>query len=295
MSDISHVYTRGEWQTALDRFEDIGGNAILYRYPGGELDIVCASDKTFSPPGWESAEDFSRAGRRGPEPAKREKGKKSEGDDMLRSMRRARANLRRLALANGFDYFVTLTLDKEKIDRYDGKAIVKALGQWADNMVRRHGLRYVLVPEQHKDGAFHFHGFFAGEGLEVVDSGTISMAGWEHPRRPCSEAERAQWLAEGGHIVYNLPQWTLGFTTALELYGTYGSAVGYVCKYIGKQEGQRPLGRWYYSGGALAKPEKTYATLDYRGLAEDYQDEAVEFEIPGSRMLVIHTKATEGC
>lgn len=295
MSDISHVYTRGEWQTALDRFEDIGGNAILYQYPGGELDIVCASDKTFTPPGWESAEDFARAGRKAARPAKREKGKKSEGEDMLRSMRRARANLRRLALANSFEYFVTLTLDPGKIDRYDGRAVVKALSQWADNMVRRHGLRYVLVPEQHKDGAFHFHGFFAGEGLEVVDSGTISMAGWEHPRRPCSEAERAQWLAEGGHIVYNLPQWTLGFTTALELYGTYGSAVGYVCKYIGKQGGQRPLGRWYYSGGALAKPEKTYATLDYRGLAEDYQDEAVEFEIPGSRMLVIHTKATEGC
>lgn len=290
MSNISHVYTRGEWQTALDRFEDIGGNAILYRYPGGELDIVCASDKTFVPPGWESLEDFSRAARRGPEPAKREKGKKSEGDDRLRSMRRARANLRRLALANDFRYFVTLTLDKERIDRFDGAAITRALSRWCDNMVRRHGLRYVLVPERHKDGAFHFHGFFAGEGLEVVDSGTISMAGWEHPRRPRSEAEREQWLAEGGHIVYNLPQWTLGFTTALELYGEYGSAVGYVCKYIGKQDAERPLGRWYYSGGALAKPEKVYAAMDYRGLAEDYKSEAIELEIPGSKLLVIHTK-----
>lgn len=290
MSHVSHTYSGGEQQTALDRFEDIGSNAILYRYPNGCLDIVCASDKTFTPPGWESSEDFSRSGRNGPEPAKREKGKKSEGDDMLRSMRRARANLRRLALANDFRYFVTLTLDKERIDRFDGKAVTKALSQWCDNMVRRHGLRYILVPERHKDGAFHFHGFFAGEGLEVVDSGTISMAGWEHPRRPQSEAERDQWLAEGGHIVYNLPQWTLGFTTALELYGEYTAAVGYCCKYIGKQQGQRPLGRWYYSGGALAKPEKIYAALDFRGLAEDYQSDAIEFEIPGSKLLVIHTK-----
>lgn len=273
MSNISHVYTRGEWQTALDRFEDIGGNAILYQYPNGCLDIVCASDKTFTPPGWETAEDFSRAGRRGPEPAKREKGKKSEGDDMLRSMRRARANLRRLALANSFDYFVTLTLDPAKIDRYDGAAVTRALSQWADNMVRRHGLRYILVPEQHRDGAFHFHGFMAGEGLIAADSGV-------------------QW---DGRPVYNLPQWTLGFTTAQRLYGEYTAAVGYCCKYIGKQAGERPLGRWYYSGGALAKPEKTYITLDYRGLAEDYKSEAVEFEIPGSKILVIHTKATGGC
>lgn len=293
MSNISHSYTRGEQQRVSDRFEDIGGNTILYRYPGGELDIICAAEKHFLPPGWEAAEDFARGGREAPRPAKREKGKKSEGEDRVRSMRRARANLRRLALANDFRYFVTLTLDKERIDRFDGAAITRALSQWADNMVRRHGLRYVLVPERHKDGAFHFHGFFAGEGLEVVDSGTISMAGWEHPRRPRSEAEREQWLAEGGHIVYNLPQWTLGFTTALELYGQYGSAVGYVCKYIGKQDAERPLGRWYYSGGVLAKPEKTYTTLDYRGLAEDYQSEAVELDIPGSKILVIHTK-TEG-
>lgn len=290
MQSIGHRYAFGERQNIRDRWSEIGGNTILYRYPGGELDIVCASDKTFTPPGFEALEDFSRQGREAPRPAKREKGKKSEGEDRLRSMRRARANLRRLALANDFRYFVTLTLDKERIDRFDGAAITKALGQWCDNMVRRHGLRYVLVPERHKDGAFHFHGFFAGEDLEVVDSGTVSMAGWEHPRRPRSEAEREQWLAEGGHIVYNLPQWTLGFTTALELYGEYSSAVGYVCKYIGKQDAERPLGRWYYSGGNLAKPEKVYASIPYRDLAEDYKSEAIEFEIPGSRLLVIHTK-----
>ncbi|MGN1003473.1 MAG: hypothetical protein ACI4O5_01460 [Oscillospiraceae bacterium] len=248
-------------------------NAIVYTYPCGNVDIICASDKVFVPEGYEAAEDYSRPGREGPAPAKREKGKKSEGEDRLRSMRRARANLRRLALANEFSYFVTLTLDPKKIDRFDGAAITLALGQWCDNMVRRHGLRYVLVPERHKDGAFHFHGFFAGDGLQTVDSGI-------------------RW---GGRPVYNLPQWTLGFTTAQELYGEYSAAVGYCCKYIGKQDAERPLGRWYYSGGSLAKPDKTYAALDFRGLAEDYKSEAVkseavELEIPGSKLLVIHTK-----
>lgn len=268
MSQISHYYACGEQQRASDRFEHIGGNAIVYRYPCGSVDIICASDKEFIPPGWESAEDFSRAGRRGPEPAKREKGKKSEGEDMLRSMRRARANLRRLALANCFDYFVTLTLDPAKIDRYDGAAVTRALSRWCDNMVRRHGLRYILVPEQHKDGAFHFHGFFAGEGLIAADSGV-------------------QW---DGRPVYNLPQWALGFTTAQRLYGQYSAAVGYCCKYIGKQAGVRPLGRWYYSGGALAKPEKTYATLSYLDICEQYQAEGVELDIPGSKIFVVHTK-----
>lgn len=268
MSTIGHFYSGGEQQRASDRFADIGGNAILYTYPSGDVDIICASDKMFLPEGWEASEDFSRQGRKGPAPAKREKGKKSDGDDMLRSMRRARAQLRRLALSNEFDYFVTLTLDPAKIDRFDGAAVTKALSQWCSNMVKRHGLRYVLVPEMHKDGAFHFHGFMAGEGLIAADSGV-------------------QW---DGRPVYNLPQWTLGFTTAQRLYGQYSAAVGYCCKYIGKQQGQRPLGRWYYSGGALAKPEKRYATLAYRELAEDFKADAIELEIPGSKLLVIHTK-----
>ena len=268
---VGHSYSGGEQQRSSDRFADIGGNAIIYTYVTGDVDIICASDRVFASGGWERAEDFAQRGREVPKPAKREKGVKSSGDDMLRSMRRARAQLRRLALSNRFDYFVTLTLDPERIDRYDGAAVTKALSQWCNNMVKRHGLKYILVPEQHKDGAFHFHGFLKGTGLEAVDSGI-------------------EW---DGRAVYNLPQWALGFTTAQRLYGSYSAAVGYCCKYIGKQEGERPLGRWYYSGGGLDAPDKQYATFGYRELAAEYASEAVELEIPGTKLLVIHTKQEE--
>lgn len=211
-------------------------NGILYSYPGGEYDMIFTSGIFSTGPRPEDAR-----------PAARIAGKKAEGTDMERSMRRARAKLRRLALANDFEYFVTLTLDPAKIDRYDGKAIVKALGRWADNMVRRHGLRYILVPERHKDGAFHFHGFMAGRGLKAEDSGVR----WD------------------GRAVFNLTQWTLGYSTAQKLYGDYHAAVGYCCKYIGKEEDQRPLGRWYFSGGALAEPEKELIEVDYEALISD--------------------------
>lgn len=239
--------------------QEISHNAIIYSYPGGFTDVICASAPIFREPGWEAA--FGSEKEPSVRPSAREKGKKSEGTDMERSMRRARAKLRRLALANDFQYFVTLTLDPAKIDRYDGAAVTKALGQWCDNMVRRHGLRYILVPERHKDGAFHFHGFMAGSGLQATDSGHQI----------------------GGRPAYNLPQWTLGFTTAQPLYGEYPAAVAYCCKYIGKQEDQRPLGRWYYSGGALRQPDKTYCDLEYRAV-----DKAVEFSIPGAKMKVLN-------
>ena len=233
----------------------ISHNAVVYSYPDGSQDIVCASAQIFHEPGWELSDKWDS------DKVKpvRAAGVKSEGENMLRSMRRARAKLRRLALANDFQYFVTLTLDASKIDRYDGQAVVKALSRWADNMVRRCGLRYILVPELHKDGAFHFHGFLSGDGLKVVDSGVK----WDN--RP----------------VFNLPQWGFGFSTAQELYGDYHAAVGYCCKYIGKQDGQRPLGRWYYSGGGLREPDKVYADLDYRSV-----DNAVEFDIPGAKLKI---------
>lgn len=235
---------------------EITHNSCIYTYPDGSADLICCSNPIFREAGWEAAWGEDQRAK----PAAREAGKKSEGADMERSMRRARAKLRRLALANGFDYFVTLTLDPARIDRYDPAAVTKALGRWADNMVRRHGLRYILVPELHKDGAIHFHGFMAGSGLIAKDSGI-------------------EW---DGRPVYNLPQWTLGFTTAQRLYGDYHAAVGYCCKYIGKQNGQRPLGRWYYSGGALKEPEKVLADLDYRAV-----DNAVEFSIPGAKIKVL--------
>lgn len=274
MSGLVRNFGRGDQQSPSDWFTQIASNAIVYNYPNGDWDVICAAEKVFMGEGFEAAaRHLAAPDRAGSAPAPREKGKKSEGDDMLRSMRRARANLRRLALANSFDYFVTLTLDQKEVDRYDPKEIMRKVNRWLDNMVRRHGLRYVIVPEQHKDGAWHFHGFFAGDGLEVVDSGIR----W-------NERE-----------VYNLPQWKLGFTSAQRLYGEYSAAVAYVCKYIGKQQGERPMGRWYYSGGNLSKPEKVYATLEYRELLEDYSSECVELEIPGTKMLVIHHKATEGC
>lgn len=247
---------------------EIKHNAIIYRYPSGNQDIIWTSAGNFGFSGWEeaAAAPLQRA-----KPAKRQKGKKSEGDDMMRSMRRARAKLRRLALANQFDWFVTLTLDQRKIDRYDPDIIARSLSNWCGNMVKRHGLKYILVPERHKDGAYHFHGFFAGD-LEVFDSGHTDSC---------------------GNPVYNLPQWTLGFSTAIHLYGEYDRAVGYVCKYIGKQDGERPMGRWYYSGGDLCEPPKEYADLEYQNLREQYEDSAVEFDIPGAKLLVIHTKGEE--
>lgn len=260
--------------------------AKVLSYPCGLVDIVASSSPDFCEPGWEAAGEWAKPKQL---PTGAEQGRKSadpEGEDRERSMRRARAKLRRLALANDFRWFVTLTLDPSKVDSHDGAAVVKKLNAWCSNAVQRHGLRYILVPERHKKGGIHFHGFFS-DSLEAVESGTIKPPAGGKPRKPKSAAQRAEWLAAGGKIVYNLPGWSLGFTTAMELYGEYPAAVAYVCKYIGK-DGEKPAGRWYYSGGDLRQPEVTYAELSPAQLVEEFGEKVWKTYVPGREITVIN-------
>lgn len=245
---------------------DVKHYAKVYTYPCGVMDIVASSSPDFSEKGWEKSEDFSKPRRQAALPAKHErKSSDPQGEDLERSMRRARAKLRRLALANDFRWFVTLTLDPQKVDSHDGAAVVKKLNAWCSNMVQRQGLKYILVPERHKKGGIHFHGFF-NDCVKAVDSGHMDRQ---------------------GHTVYNLPQWSLGFTTAIELYDDYQKAVGYVCKYVGKQ-GEKPAGRWYYSGGELAEPPVEYVDISPGELYEEYGNKAMLFYPPGKQIAVVN-------
>lgn len=85
---------------------------------------------------------------------------------------RARTMVREYALCNDWPIFGTLTFDKLQIDRYDLRLILKTLMKWLDNMrqTKYPGLRYLLVPEPHKDGAWHLHGFFDGIPLSPLPS-----------------------------------------------------------------------------------------------------------------------------
>ena len=63
------------------------------------------------------------------------------------------------------------------------------------------------------------------------------------------------------------------------------------------------MGRWYYSGGALIEPEKVYAEIDYREAVDEYffvgplpkgqKQPGIVADIPGRKLLVIHTKQEE--
>lgn len=221
--------------------------AKIKRYPDGSFEIMAANRPIFAPDGWEPSEKWEK------EPPRAKRG----GSDDARAKRRAVAKIRDIAMCNKFSYFVTLTLNAERVERYDIKPVLARMRSWLDNRVRRAGLKYVLIPECHKDGAIHFHGFF-NDALPAEDSGTLKIPGEKRPKKPRSAAERTKILQNGGQIVYNLPDWVLGFSTAIPLYGERAAAIAYCCKYITKAQ-EKIGGRWYYSGGALATPDVSFA------------------------------------
>lgn len=184
-------------------------------------------------------------------------------DELLdQSRRRAKRKIFDCCICNEFELFVTLTLDKEQIDRNDYQAVIKRLNSWLGNRVRRNGLKYIGVPECHRNGGLHFHFAMSGGGFRLVDSGTVSVEGRKKPIK-VSTADRLGIPESERHTVYNVADWKLGFSTAIRTYGERGALATYIskelCKDVQKTVAKSGSidkigGRWYYHGGELKKP-----------------------------------------
>ena len=94
-----------------------------------------------------------------------EKAKKTIKTDKEESQRISLSRfIREISLCNDFDYFVTLTVNKENCDRYNVDVcqdhLKSILHKYQINMKKTYkkDFKYILITEKHKDGAFHFHG-----------------------------------------------------------------------------------------------------------------------------------------
>lgn len=76
-----------------------------------------------------------------------------------------------LGLCNSWDWFFTGTLDPKKFDRFNLDVFRKSLSQWLRDQRKKfsgHSFSFLLVPEHHKDGAWHLHGFLSGIPSECL-------------------------------------------------------------------------------------------------------------------------------
>lgn len=132
-----------------------------------------------------------------------------------------------IARANDWEWFLTFTFDKNKVNRYDYDDCSSKLSMWLRNNKKRKcpDMIYLVVPEQHKDGAYHFHGLFSNcIGLGFVDSGKKDSK---------------------GRIIYNVSAYKYGFTTATCINDSARSA-SYLCKYVTKELVENTKGKHRY-------------------------------------------------
>lgn len=132
------------------------------------------------------------------------------------SVNRSKRNLYHIARSNKWDFFITLTFNREDTDASNYDEVSKKVRNWLNNIKKRTSpdFKYIVVPELHKDGInYHFHGLIANIGnLEIFDSGKIDKS---------------------GKVIYNLPEWKWGFSTATKIESNE-RVTNYLGKYITK-------------------------------------------------------------
>lgn len=181
-----------------------------------------------------------------------------------RCIRRAKERIFDIAFCNEWKYFITLTIDDKKIDAFNIKEVMKKLSKFLNNMQQRYGLSYIIIPEFHESGRVHMHGLI-NDALKVVDSGTRRVNGYTKPLS--LSTIKSKGLAKDiTHIIYNLPQWTYGFSTAVPVYGDGGALATYVTKYMTKAT-TKIFGHYYWSSrDIIREPKIEYMNTDYNNI-----------------------------
>ena len=82
---------------------------------------------------------------------------------------------------NNFEYFVTLTVNGQYLDRYNLAEYIKKLGQFIRDYRKKYkaNVQYLLIPEKHTDGAWHMHGLLKGIPKEHLKINKHGYKDWE--------------------------------------------------------------------------------------------------------------------
>ena len=143
------------------------------------------------------------------------------------SISRTRSRIYELAACNEWDWFFTGTLNPEWCDVNNLRLFRARLSQSIRDFRKSSGcaVRYLLIPEQHKSGAWHMHGLFGGLPPEKLRKLTVQ----EH--LPYKLLERIK--AHDDLFSWDWYSSRFGFTTLTPMRNVAATAA-YVTKYITK-------------------------------------------------------------
>lgn len=157
-------------------------------------------------------------------------------EKLSNNISRARSTVFEYAYCNPWDYFVTLTISPERFNRYQLNDYVKVLGKFINNYHTNHHskISYLLIPERHKDGAWHMHGLMSG----ILPKHLI--------------------INSNGYLDFPMYSRKFGYCS-LSPVKSHDRVSKYITKYISKDFLQMPYGqRLYYCSKGLKKSELLY-------------------------------------
>lgn len=193
-----------------------------------------------------------------------ERTKKQIDHSVKSSVNRTVNQIYAISRSNRWEYFVTLTIDPNKLDSTDFNLISEKLNIWTNNLKKRYApdLKYILVPELHKDKKkWHFHGLFANIGsMPLTFSGKtcIGKFVYDYVKKPYATK------------VYNIPLWKYGYSTATIVKDT-AKASSYITKYITKDVSRVLANQHrYLASQNNDRPVERVFNVDYDTLAKIY-------------------------
>ena len=153
--------------------------------------------------------------------------RKSENARFSQSISRTKSRVFELAACNEFQHFCTFTQDEKLRDRFDLSEFRKDFAQLVRNINRGREtkIKYLLIPEKHKNGAWHMHGLLSG--LQPDDLRPFELTE--------NIPERLKKMIRGGTAVYDWTRYrrAFGYFTCTEIESREACAK-YVTKYISK-------------------------------------------------------------
>lgn len=174
------------------------------------------------------------------------------------SLSRTRRLIRDYILCNRFKYFCTFTFSDCCVDRSDLPALSKALREFFKNFRNRYApdFQYLVVPERHKSGTWHFHGLVSG----IPDSEFVvpEKITWRDP-----DTNRLKRIPNTkGYVRWYRYSVRFGHFDC-SLIKHYDACAAYVSKYITKKlSGQVKSSHLFFKSQGLKVPDLVFDADD---------------------------------
>jgi len=195
------------------------------------------------------------------------------------SIRRAKNTVRDLVKSNEWEWWITLTFDKSRIDSDNLNIVHNA---WRTMRRTLHGAKYVAVLEKHKAGGYHLHLLLSN----------VPFLAFER----ASKSDGSLVYHKHRQEVYWLKKWQddYGYTKAIKVSPDSSSKIAnYITKYITKDmDAVGAFKKRYWASRNLNKPtiefelDDYYLPLNYDKTKYDY----IHIGVSGALMFARYTQ-----